>query len=144
MKKTEKPIVVKQKYQSNVESIWDAITRVEKMRMWLFEQIESFEPEVGFETQFDVRVNNTIFPHYWKVIEVENQKKIGYKWEYPGFRGKGMVLFELKQISGKAKLTVTFTTVDDFTDDIPEFRRESCQAGWEYFIQKSLKEFLDG
>jgi hypothetical protein len=32
---------------------------------------------------------------------------------------------------------------ETFPDDIPEFRRDSCIGGWEYLIQKSLKEYLE-
>ncbi len=30
-----------------------------------------------------------------------------------------------------------------FFENIPEFSRESCQAGWNYFIKEQLKAFLD-
>ena len=33
--------------------------------------------------------------------------------------------------------------IEDFPEDIPEFSRESCNKGWEYFIQNRLKVFLD-
>jgi len=33
-----------------VKALWDAITEVDQMRLWCFESIPSFKPEVGFET----------------------------------------------------------------------------------------------
>ena len=33
--------------------------------------------------------------------------------------------------------------MEDFPDDIPEFKRESDVEGWTFFISKSLKEFLE-
>jgi hypothetical protein len=32
---------------------------------------------------------------------------------------------------------------EDFMDGIPEFKRESGLAGWEYFLNKSLKDYLE-
>ncbi len=36
-----------------------------------------------------------------------------------------------------------FMAVEKFPDNIPEFKRESDVAGWNYFIKDSLKEFLE-
>jgi hypothetical protein len=38
---------------------------------------------------------------------------------------------------------LTVEVLEDFPDDIPEFRRESCIGGWNYFINHRLKEYLD-
>lgn len=48
------------------------------MRQWFFENIESFKPEVGFETQFNVQAESRNFLHMWKIIEVVPMKKIVY------------------------------------------------------------------
>jgi hypothetical protein len=40
-------------------------------------------------------------------------------------------------------LTVTYRTREDFTDGIPEFKRESGLAGWHYFLNQSLKDHLE-
>jgi hypothetical protein len=41
------------------------------------------------------------------------------------------------------KLRLTAQVLEDFPEDIPEFKRESGVEGWTYFIKKSLKEFLE-
>ena len=33
--------------------------------------------------------------------------------------------------------------VESFPQDIPEFSRMSCLGGWTYFINQSLKEYLE-
>ena len=40
-------------------------------------------------------------------------------------------------------LRLTHQMPEDLPDDVPEFTRESCQGGWEYFIKGRLKEFLE-
>lgn len=142
MKRAEKPVSIKQQFQTNSENVWDAITRPGKMKQWYFEQIENFIAEPGFETRFDVPVNETVFTHCWKVMEVKKNEKISYEWSYSGFSGKGMVSFIIAGKNGKTELSLLFTTLEDFPDEIPEFSRESCKSGWEYLIQKRLKHFL--
>ena len=40
-------------------------------------------------------------------------------------------------------LRLTDQTLESFPDDIPEFTRESGIEGWTFFINKSLKEYLE-
>ncbi len=54
-----------------------------------------------------------------------------------------MVKFELFKENGMTKLRLTHQVLEDFPDDIPEFKRESGLEGWKFFITKSLKEFLE-
>jgi uncharacterized protein YndB with AHSA1/START domain len=113
------------------------------MRSWFFENIPAFKPEVGFETGFDVQSQRRNFHHLWRVTEVIPNRKLTYQWKYREYPGDSFVTFELSTEDGKTKLTLTALVVEDFPDDIPEFRRESCLAGWTYFIQDRLKTFLD-
>lgn len=63
MKETEEPVIVEQTFDASVETVWNAITVLDQMRQWYFENIPSFRPEVGFETQFDVQNEDRHFLH---------------------------------------------------------------------------------
>ncbi|MBW8048840.1 MAG: SRPBCC domain-containing protein [Cytophagales bacterium] len=143
MKKTDEPIVVEQIYDTSIENVWDAITVLDKMKQWFFDNIASFEPVVGFETRFVVQVEDRIFPHLWKLTEVVPKKKITYDWRYEGFPGSSIVVFALTEKGNQTKLRLTYTVVENFPDNIPEFTRESGIEGWNYFIKKSLKQYLE-
>jgi len=143
MKKDDDPIIIEQKFQKPPESVWDAITDIRQMRQWYFENIPDFKPEVGFKTQFEVRSGDRIFPHRWKITEVIPSKKITYNWKYDGYPGDSFVTFELFPHNDQTLLRLTTEIVEDFPQDIPEFRRESCVGGWTYFIQNSLKDYLE-
>jgi uncharacterized protein YndB with AHSA1/START domain len=144
MKNTEKPIVIEQSFNASVETVWSAITDKDKMREWFFSEIQSFEPSVGFETSFVVHVEERIFKHLWRLTEVTPMKKIVYDWSYEGFPGRGIVSFELIAAKPeKTLLRLTNEIIEDFPDNIPEFRRESCIGGWEYFINNRLKKYLE-
>ncbi len=57
------PIMVEQTYNASIAVVWKAITDKDQMRQWFFETIPDFEPEVGFGTQFNVRVEDQDYPH---------------------------------------------------------------------------------
>jgi uncharacterized protein YndB with AHSA1/START domain len=143
MKKNEEPIIVEQFFNASIESVWNAITNVDQMRQWYFENIPSFKAEVEFETQFNVQSQERNFLHMWKVTEVVPMKKIVYNWKYEGYPGNSFVVFELFEENNSTKLRLTHQVTESFPQDIPEFLRESGVEGWTFFIKKSLKEFLE-
>lgn len=142
MRKNDEPIVVEQTFDRPIDTLWIAITEIGLMRQWYFDNIPSFEPEVGFETQFNVRCQGRDFLHLWKVTEVVPGKMITYNWKYKGYPGDSFVTFELSEQDNLVKLRLSHKVEEDFPEDIPEFTRESCLEGWTYFIRNSLKEFL--
>ena len=113
------------------------------MRQWYFEYIPAFKAEVGFETQFNVHSQDRNFLHMWKVTEVLPNKMITYNWKYDSYPGDSFVVFELFDQGNLTKLRLTHQVQESFSEDFPEFTRQSCAEGWTFFINKSLKEFLE-
>ena len=144
MKKNDDPVIVEQTFHASIDAVWKAITEIDQMRRWFFDNIPSFKPEVGFETQYNVRSEDRNFLHLWKVTEVVPGRKVVYNWKFADHPGDSFVEFELLEQEDATLLRLTARVTESFPDDIPEFRRENCIAGWEYFIQQSLKSFLDG
>jgi len=144
MMNENEPIIVEQNFKTSVKNVWEAITEVSQMRQWFFKNIESFQPEVGFETQFNVKTPEREFMHLWKLIEVIPMQKITYNWKYENYPGDSTVTFELVESDKVTKLILTAIVVENFPNDIPEFKRESGVAGWNYFIKESLKNYLEG
>lgn len=142
MKNTDPPIIVEQKFEVPVQKVWDAITIHDQMIKWFFENIPDFKPETGFEVVFDVHSESRVFSHRWKVTEVIPNKRIMYTWRYELYKGDSFVTFELFETGNQTLLRLTSTITEDFDDHIPEFLRESCMAGWEYFIKERLHSYL--
>ncbi len=136
------PIVVAQTYDVPMNVVWEAITDKDQMRQWFFEQIEDFQPQVGFETQFDVEFEDQCFRHLWKVTEVDPGKRIAYRWQYEGYPGDSTVIWELAETPEGANLKITHKGQETFPQDNPIFSRENGQAGWEYFLNESLSDYL--
>ncbi|MEC3907137.1 SRPBCC domain-containing protein [Tamlana sp. 2201CG12-4] len=143
MENIEQPIIVEQTFNTSIKNVWNAITVLDKMTQWFFPNIPSFEPVVGFKTRFIIQVEDRIFPHLWTLTEVIPMKKISYEWKFEGYTGSGISTFELSHIENQTKLKLTFTVLENFPDNIPEFKRESGVAGWNYFINESLKAYLE-
>jgi len=142
MKINEPSIVVEHAFRLPVDTVWKAITEHSRMVRWFFGNLPDFRAEVGFETQFNIHNDGRDFLHLWRVTKVVPLRKITTHWSFEGYQGESLVTFELSPGNDRTNLIVTNTVLADFDDSIPEFRRESCRAGWEYFIQKSLNDYL--
>ncbi len=143
MKRTDEAVIVTETFTLPIAKVWNAISELEEMKVWFFENIPTFEAKEGFETTFTVQVEDRIYPHVWKLTKVIPLQNITYDWRYEGYNGVSIVTFDLIEIEHQTTLTVTSTVIEDFADDIPEFKRESCLAGWNYFIKNRLKEYLN-
>lgn len=139
---TENPIIVEQLLDAPPARVWDAITRLDEMKLWYFDNIPAFEPVVGFETSFVVQPGERTFTIQWKVTEVVPRKRISYDWTYKEYEGHGSVTFDLVEKGYATLLILTNRGLETFPRDIPEFKRESCIGGWEFFLQKNLKEYV--
>ena len=136
------PVVVTKQFHQPVEVLWQAITQLQHMRIWFFENIPDFKPENGFKTSFMVDAGERKFLHLWKLLEVVPGEKIVYDWRYEGYTGVAQVTFGITPAGDKTQLTVTHEIIEEFPQHIPEFSRESCRKGWEYFIHESLFKYL--
>ena len=142
MNSSDDPIIVEQIYNSSIHKVWNAITKLDQMKQWYFDNITSFSPVVGFETQFEVKVEDRTFTHLWKLTEVIPLQKIVYNWKYEEYPGDSSVTFELSELDNQTKLRLTHHVEESFPDDIPEFTRESGILGWNFLIKERLKEYL--
>ena len=105
--------------------------------------IEDFKAEVGFKTEFSLENEGRKFSHLWEVTEVVLEQKIKYKWSYLEYSGDSYVVFELNQENEIVRLIVTSVVLENFPQDIPEFKRQSGIDGWNYLIKQNLKNYLE-
>jgi len=137
------PIIVQQTFDVSIETVWKAITDLGQMQQWYFTNVPDFKPEIGFETRFLIQNEGRNFTHIWKVTEVIPKKSISYSWTFKEYSGEALSTFALEENGSKTTLILKSQVLIKFPDDIPEFKRESGQAGWDYLIKQRLKNFLE-
>lgn len=143
MSNKNQPIIVEQSFNKTKEQVWNAITDLKQMKQWFFENIPDFIPQVGFETKFNVDAGERQFMHVWKITEVIPYEKIEYNWKYENMEGNAFVIFEIFEQGSETLLRLTNIGLETFPQDVPEFSRESCIGGWQFFINQRLKEYLE-
>ena len=139
----EDPVIVKQRFKCDPKTLWSAITTHKEMIQWFFENIPEFRPEVGFKVAFTIENEGRLFQHLWEIKEVIPMKRIVYDWRYTGYQGSSSVTFEIEALAEGAELSVYQKNDIPYDPSIPEFTRESCEGGWQYFIRNRLKVHLN-
>jgi uncharacterized protein YndB with AHSA1/START domain len=129
-------------FNAPVDRVWAAITRWDEMVQWYFENIPEFRAEVGFQTSFTVMSDERPFTHIWKVTSVVPGREITYQWNFAEYEGTGSVHFLLAPEGKDTLLTLTNEGLETFPRNVPEFTRESCIAGWGFFIKDRLAKYL--
>lgn len=142
MKVVEGPIQLEYNFNTDPENLWSALVEVDQMKEWFFDNIPTFKAEVGFVTSFPVKSGDRTFTHLWEIKEVSPQQSITYSWKYKEYPGDALLSIALMPEGEKTKLNLSLKVLEDFPDDIPEFKRESCIGGWNYFMGERLHNFL--
>ena len=138
----EPPVTVEQTFNCTPQKLWIAITDLDEMKKWFFENIPEFIPELGFKTQFMIENEGRQFLHLWEITDVTPKEKLTFNWKFKDYEGDSFVSFELSEKGSQTLLKLTVTVTEDFPDTIPEFKRESCLGGWKYFINERLNNYL--
>ena len=136
-------IIVEEFYPVDPATLWNAISDHKEMIEWFFDMIPEFEAEEGFTTRFVVQNEGRIFTHLWKVTELVPGSRLVLDWRYEEYPGSGQVIFELGSWVEGSKLKLINHGLDSFPKDVPEFSRESCLGGWNYFLKNRLKSYLE-
>jgi len=139
------PVIIERIFNAPIETVWKAITNKDDMKQWWshMDALESFKPEVGFETQFTIRHNDIDFVHLWKVTEVVPGKKITYDWRYGGTPGNSSVTFELSSEGDKTKLKLTHRGLETFIPERnPHLARGNFLMGWTS-LASTLQQFVE-
>lgn len=142
MEKISPPIILEFIYPVPIEKVWAAITQVDQMRKWFFENIADFQAKEGFETKFAMQVEDRTYTHQWKIREAILHQRISYNWNYAEYNGDGHVTFDLVENPKGTLLRLTDIITKNYPNDIPEFKRESGKEGWKFLLGQQLKNFL--
>jgi uncharacterized protein YndB with AHSA1/START domain len=139
----QEPVVKEVILNAAPPRVWKAITDKEEMKKWYFD-VEEFRPETGFEFTFYGGDDDNKWLHLFRVTEVLPERKLVYSWKYDGYEGISYAAFELFPEGDKTRLRLTHTGLETFPyNEVPQFKKENFDAGWEDIIRKNLKEYID-
>ena len=142
LSKKNGPLVIERTFHAPVAKVWKAITTKEDFDHWYFD-LEEFKPEVGFEFQFSVEHEGTVYDHRCKVTEVIPERKLAYSWRFEGHEGNSLVTFELfAQNDHTTRLRLTHEGLETFPK-MPSYARANFTRGWTTLVGQNLKRFVE-
>jgi uncharacterized protein YndB with AHSA1/START domain len=122
--------------------VWTALSDKNEMKKWYFD-LDDFKPESGFKFQFyGGEEGCKQYLHLCEVVEVVNEKKLAYSWEYAGYKGISFVEFELSEQENGTLLQLNHINLDSLDQTNPDFAEANFVAGWEHIIKTALPEYL--
>lgn len=136
------PVVKEVLINAPVAKVWHAITDKAAMKQWYFD-LSGFEPEVGFEFQFEGGDAVKCYLHLCKITEVIVNKKLAYTWRYDGYPGDSLVIFELFEEGGQTRVRLTHEGIENFATAGSPFAKENFVKGWNQLIGIQLKNFAE-
>lgn len=137
------PIITEVELDAPLPEVWAALTEPDRMRQWFFANIPDFKPRAGFTTAFPVKSEERTFVHLWKVVEVKPLQYIKVEWQFRDYPGKSHVTYSVKETEAGTKVRLETEVLAPFPQHIPEFKRESGVAGWDYFIRQQLPSYFN-
>ena len=137
------PVVVTEIYHAPVEKVWKAITDKDEMKLWYFD-IPNFILKEGAVFDFFEPGESPKYRHRCQILAFEENKLLKHTWTHPDHsKGSSELLWELQEVEGGTKLTLTHTGLDSFSDAGTDFAKENYRNGWNEILGKSLKSFLE-
>ena len=137
----QEPLIIEYNFNAPAEEVWQAITDRNDMKNWYFDAPE-FKPEVGTEFTFKGENEGRVYIHHCTVLEVIPGRKLRHTWIYEVYGGNSIVTFELFPEGDQTKIKLTHEGLETFPD-LPDFKRESFQAGWTEIIGTLLKNYVE-
>jgi uncharacterized protein YndB with AHSA1/START domain len=71
------------------------------------------------------------------------ERRLAYTWQYEGIKGESTITYELFAEGDKTLLKFTHAGLETFPKE-PEFSREKFLEGWDWLVNDSLKNHLEG
>lgn len=137
-----KPLIVECVYSVPIAKVWQALTDNNQLKQWYF-QLDKFEPKVGSKFDFIGGADEgPKYLHLCEITEVDEEGVIAYSWKYDNYPGSSIVKWEIFEQGNNTRLKLTHTGVETFANNGKGFQKESFKAGWNYFVNDALKNFL--
>ncbi len=136
------PLVLERTFNATVTRVWTALTQLDAIRQWFF-HLPAFESRVGFDFGFTVECEGQKVVNQCRITEVVPESRLAFTWRYEGVEGESTITYELFAEGDKTRLKFTQTGLETFPKE-PQFSRASFLEGWNWLVNESLKNHLEG
>lgn len=138
-------VTLTQKFKVPVHTLWNAITNADEMKHWYF-HIEDFNLAPGSVYTFYEKQDGGTYLHRCKVLEVKPMELFEHTWEHPSHsKGSSVLKWELLPIDdNNSSLTITHSSLENFSDAGEAFTPENYEFGWKGIISIMLRNYLNG
>ncbi len=125
------------------EKVWEAITQPEIMKIWYFD-MANFNLNIGNKFTF-YEGEKKEYLHTGEVLKVEQNKVLQHTWLHrEQSTGSSIVTWEIDEVDGKSKVTLTHEGVESFADAGPNFTVANYEMGWNALVKTNLRNYLYG
>jgi len=128
-------------FEVSKEKVWEAITNSDAMKVWYFD-ISNFNLNIGTKFSF-YEGGKKEYLHEGEVLEVEDNKLFQHTWLHPEqSKGSSIVTWNIDEVEGKTKVTLTHEGVESFADAGTNFTIANYEMGWNALVKTNLRNYL--
>jgi len=136
-------IKVEAVFDATKSKVWEALTNSEIMKIWYFD-IANFNLNIGNKFSF-YEGEKREYLHEGEILQVEENKLLQHTWTHPEqSNGTSVLTWNIDEIDGKSKVTLTHEGVESFTDAGPNFTSANYEMGWNALVKTNLRNYLYG
>lgn len=137
-------IILSKIMHAPIDAVWAVITETNHLKNWYFDFSEDFRLEIGHTWEWWAGPpNGKKWLHRGVVTQLIHGKRFVHTWEYPGYIGKGEVVWVLTAINdNQTKVDFAFNFLTPFDPTEEALSRENFELGWNYILMNGLEEYL--
>lgn len=136
-------IKVEAVFDATKSKVWEALTNSEIMKIWYFD-IANFNLNIGNKFSF-YEGEKKEYLHEGEILQVEENKLLQHTWTHPEqSSGTSVLTWNIDEIDGKTKVTLTHEGVESFADAGPNFAPANYEMGWNALVKTNLRNYLYG
>ncbi|MGL2965944.1 SRPBCC family protein [Flavobacterium sp. XGLA_31] len=145
MEKTANSLSLTKTYKVSAEKLWEVLTDRKHLKQWYFDFTADWKTEVG--SQFDWHAGDNdgkLWHHRGVMLEVIPNRKLVHSWEYVGYSGTSVVMWELHPIDEQhTELHFSHVFTVPFDVNEPALARTNFEMGWTHILTISLPDYIN-
>jgi len=131
------PVIVETVINARAEKVWQVLTDPASIPKFMM-AVKNFKPEVGNVFMFIGLKDGKEYPVYCKIIELIQNNKIVYTWNYEEFPAETIVSFELQENNAATVVKLSHSGLEEI-DKYPDASIENHIQGWTWILNELKK-----